>query len=101
MTGSAMSRNSGCFLMKAATIGETRDYTSPVRAGRLERLAHQNGGQPASAESFVDLSVVEHPLVAAVGDRGKPDGFAVDGDGVLPVGDADGGLSAGLIGGHS
>jgi hypothetical protein len=44
--------------------------------------------------------VIENPLVVPVSDGRQADGLAVDGDGVLPVRGADGGLGAGLVGGH-
>jgi len=71
-----------------------------IRAGRLECLAHQDVRQAASAEPFIDLGVVENPLVAPISDGSQPGGLAVDGNGVLPVLGADGGLGAGLIRGH-
>ncbi len=101
MALSVMSLNSGCFLMKAATIGQTGTTRLPSARVVSSASGNQNAGQPASAEPFVDFGVVENPLVAAVGDGGEPDGFAVDGDRVLPLGGADGGLGAGLIGRHN
>ena len=98
---SVMSLNSGCFLMKAATIGQTGTTRLPSARVASQSLVDQNGGQAASAEPLLDFGVVENPLVVAVGDGCKPDGLAVDGDGVLPLGGADGGFGAGLIGRHS
>jgi hypothetical protein len=62
-----------------------RDDTLAVRAGGLQGFGNQDGGQAASAEPLLDFGVVENPLVVAVGDGCKADGFAGDGDGVLPL----------------
>src|ERR1700756_3130804 len=76
------------------------DDAFAVRTGRLESFPHQDVRLAASAEPFIDLGVVENQLVVVVSDGGEPDGLAVDGDGVLPVCGANGGLGAGLVRGH-
>ena len=46
VAGSVMPRNSGCFLMNAATVGQTGDNAFPVGAGRLKRFADQMLAKP-------------------------------------------------------
>src|SRR6185437_17119552 len=45
-----------------------RDDPFAVGAGRRESFADHDAGQAASAEFFVDLGVVENPLVTTVGE---------------------------------
>ena len=46
------------------------DDAFAVRTGRLESFPHQDVRQAASAEPFIDLGVVENPLVVVVSDGG-------------------------------